>query len=137
MELRLKYPPVPRHARQLAEVCVEAALQISNVRLDFSGGSLSLVEGVLDQLSKEGVETESIASTLFCFGCYVGEVLIGEVGGSWVETGQSRMAEFASWPMVIETRKGCSWNPIGKVFKRFEEGSSESLVYFLQVVRSE
>ena len=40
------------------------------------------------------------------------------------------MAEFAGFPLVIELGKGNYCNPIGKVFKRLENGEEDSLSYF-------
>lgn len=133
MDLTLKHPPEPEHAADLAAVCVDAARRISKLQLDYSVESLRLVEKQLDAFADQGMETEQIASTLFCFGCYVGEVLIRHIPGRWVRTDASQMKGLTPWPMVIETVKGDCWNPIGKVFKRFEEGAGEDLTYFFNV----
>lgn len=135
MELRLKYPPEPEYAKNLAEVCVEAAYRISGLKLDYSVKSLILVERQLDLFSKQGNQASQIASTLFCFGCYVGEILLNHLGGHWVRTTESKMNGFTPWPIVVEMTNGDCWNPIGKVFKRFEEGKGENLSYFFRIVQ--
>lgn len=134
-ELTLPYPPVPEHAADLAGVCVEAAKKVSGIDLDFSPESLSWVESQLDKFAADGCGEGEIAATLFCFGCYVGEVLVRSLGGHWERTEDSPLKGLAAWPLVTMMKSGDGWNPIGKVFKRFNEGESESLVYFLDVAR--
>jgi hypothetical protein len=135
-ELTLPYPPTPEHAADLAEVCVDAARKVSGADLDFSPESLSWVESQLDKFVADGCGEDDIAATLFCFGCYVGEVLIRSLGGHWERTEDSSMAGLADWPLVTMMENGDGWNPIGKVFKRFNEGQPESIVYFFDVARS-
>lgn len=136
MDLTLKYPPEPESAKHLAATCVEAAARISGIDLDYSVESLRLVERQLDSFAKQGMQVDQIASTLFCFGCYVGELLTRHLGGRWVRTDASKMKDLTPWPMVVEMTNGDCWNPIGKVFKRFEEGEGEDLKYFFSVATS-
>lgn len=133
MELKLKHPPEPEYAKDLADVCVETAARISGVSLDYSTESLSLVEKQIDSFAQQGLHVDQIASTLFCFGCYVGELLARNLGGKWLRTDESKMKGLTPWPMVVQMDNGDCWNPIGKVFKRFEEGSGEDLGYFFRV----
>jgi hypothetical protein len=133
MDLNLKHPPDPEHAKDLADVCVEAAGRISGISLDYSVTSLNLVEEQLDSFAGQGLDADQIASTLFCFGCYVGEVLVRNLGGRWLRTDASKMNGLTPWPMVVQMGSGDCWNPIGKVFKRFEEGRGEDLGYFFRV----
>lgn len=133
MDLRLKYPPQPKYARSLADVCVEAAARVSGITLDYSIESLSLVEKEIDSFIGQKLQTDKIASTLFCFGCYLGELLAQHVGGHWIPTDESKMKGLTPWPMVVQMNNGDCWNPIGKVFKRFEEGRSEDLGYFFKI----
>ena len=130
MELRLKYPPTPEHAADLAETCVSAAARISGVGLDYSPESLALVDRQMDRFAADGSDSNSIASTLFCFGCYVGEVLVRNLGGRWVNVETSPMKDRVGFPIVVMMDNGDWWNPIGKVFKRLDDGSSESIEYF-------
>ena len=77
MILNLPFPPRPQHARELADVCVETARKVSGLHLDYTPASLALVDDQIDRFARGGVGVDEIASTLFCFGCYVGEVLSG------------------------------------------------------------
>ena len=133
MDLRLKYPPTPEHAADVAATCVEAAKGISGIDLDYSPRSLELVDRQLDRFAREGQDSSRIASTLFCFGCYVGEILVRNLGGYWVSVTDPAMERLAGFPMVVMMGNGDWWNPIGKVFKRLDDGASESLDYFFAV----
>ena len=133
MELRLKYPPIPEHAADLAATCVDSAKQVSGLDLDYSPQSLVLIDRQMDRFAADGQDSSTIASTLFCFGCYVGEVIIRNLGGRWIEVTDPSMKRLAEFPMVVAMESGDWWNPIGKVFKRIDDGASESLEYFYTV----
>lgn len=72
--LRLPAPPRAEHAAELAQWAVDAARSVSGVELDYSPGSLSLVDGILEEFREPG--SDAVAETIFVFGCYVGEVLV-------------------------------------------------------------
>lgn len=136
MELRLPYAPLPENATLLAEVCVEAAKKVSGFELDFRPESLALVEDQIERFRMSGTSVDALGSTLFCFGCYLGEVLIRNLGGRWIEEEKSPMKGLAGWPLVTLMKNGSCWNPIGRVFKRFDEGVSEAIPYFFATVKA-
>jgi len=133
MELRLKYPPEPQYAADLARLIVGTAKRVSNLALDYSPESLQLVDQQLAGFEREGVASADVAETLFCFGCYVGEVFVRNLAARWVRTSESAMAGLTPWPMVVVMPNGDHWNPIGKVFKRVDDGEGESVVYLYEV----
>jgi hypothetical protein len=75
--------------------------------------------------------------TLFHFGCYVGEVFIRNVGGVWKETEKTKMKDVAGSPLVIELFTKSIVNPIGKVYKRMDQGEVDSLRHFYEVFASQ
>lgn len=133
MELRLKYPPTPEYAPALAALCVDVARDVSKLTLDYGPESLRLVDRQLGKFNSEGLSSHQIASTLFCFGCYVGEVLIRNLGGRWADLENSPMSHFDGPPIVVVMNDGACWNPIGKVFKRVDDGEGESVEYLYRV----
>ena len=135
MELVLRYPPTPENAAQFSELAVLAARRVSGVDLDYSSESLILLDRIVGDFSGQ-VELDQIAETLFCFGCYLGEVLARELGGNWVLTERSPIKDYSRWPLALQLDSGYTWNPIGKVFKRFELGEGENLHEFFQSVSS-
>ncbi|EEF60143.1 hypothetical protein [Pedosphaera parvula] len=137
MNLRLQYPPTPENAAALAQLAVDAARNVDSIELDYSPRSLADVDGIIGRFHSEKLTPGQIGSTIFSFGCYVGEVLVRHQGGVW------KMPEQSIWSklgfgntkiMVIETPNGNVWNPIGKAFKLLENGKVDSVSYFYAVV---
>jgi len=133
MELNLQFPPTPEFAAQHAQVMVQAAKDISGADLDFSPGSLNAVDQIVEQMRQGGVTAEQVGETLFGFGCYVGEVFVRHNGAKWCLADETPMKDFAGVPMVVELESDNLCNPIGKVFKRLENGDEDSLPYFYHV----
>jgi hypothetical protein len=130
MQLELRYPADFEHAIDHADLAVEIARQEYDYELDYLPQSIDAVDAQIESLREDGLTAEDAAETLFAFGCYLGEVLRRAAGGRWLPTVHSALAGVSPWPMVIGLTHGSSWDPIGKVFKRFELGDSESLTGF-------
>ena len=122
--------PTPENAPAFAASIVESAQRISGVSLDYSEASLPALESIIDSFRNDGVTADEIVDTLFCMGCYVGEVFVRQRAGAWKRTEETGMKGFASAPMVIQTGPDSCCNPIDKVFKRMENGAVDSLSYF-------
>ena len=133
MNLRLKYEPTPKNAPKFADDIVESAAEISRVDLDFSVASLKDVDKIIEGFREDGCSLKQIAETLFGFGCYVGEVFVERAGGRWRRAEKTPMADMAGYFLVIELDDETYCNPIGKVFKRFENGDEDYLPYFYKM----
>ncbi|MDX9864246.1 MAG: hypothetical protein RBT34_05505 [Anaerolineaceae bacterium] len=133
MRLSLKYQPTPENAPKLASLIVQSALDVSNVVLDYSPRSLKDVDEVIEGFRQEGIALEDIASTLFCFGCYVGEIFVRNADAEWKNAADTPMRKVTNTPILIALPNANVTNPIGKVFKRFENGQGDNLEYFYQV----
>jgi hypothetical protein len=132
--LRLPLAPEPGNAPALAQRIVEVALSVDGVKLDYSPQSLQKVDEIVLRFRKDGQTFEHVGETVFLLGCYVGEVLIRNVGGSWqLPDDHARKIGFEM--MGVRTTKGGFWNPIGKTIRLLEKGEEESVQYFFQVVR--
>ena len=127
MKLELRYPASPENARDHARLAVQLAAQEFGDELDFSPGSLEAVDAQIESVREEGSTGEDAAEALFVLGCYMGEVLVRNLGGRWVATPRSPLAAVCPWPMVVELPGGTAWDPIGKAYKRLELGDSEYL----------
>jgi hypothetical protein len=136
MRLRLKYQPIPENAPKFAGDIVAAAAEISGVALDYSADSLKDVDDIIERMRQDGCTSEQLAETLFGFGCYVGEVFVRQAGGRWRNAADTAMADLAGFPLVVELGEEHFCNPIGKVFKRLENGEEDNLPYFYQVFTS-
>ena len=125
-------PPIPENAQAYADMAVSAVKNIERVDLDYSPGSLKIVDGILGRFHRDRIRAEGVGATLFAFGCYVGEVFIRHLGGKWRREEETPMRGLALF-IVVELSDGKICNPIGKVFKRVEHGEGEGLPYFYHV----
>jgi hypothetical protein len=133
MRLRLKYSPTVENAAKFATDMIGPAAEIGGVKLDYSIASLQAVDDIIEGMRQDGCTADDIAETLFGFGCYVGEVFVRNAGGKWRSAAETSMAKLAGSLLVIELSSETFCNPIGKVFKRLENGEEDSLPYFYQV----
>jgi hypothetical protein len=130
VKLQLRFPASVENALDHAQLAVEAAWEESGIDLDYSPASLELVDGQIEALREEGLTGEDVAEALFVMGCYLGQVMARALGGRWVATARSPLADVSPWPMVVVLPGGSAWDPIGKVYKRLELGDSEYLPAF-------
>jgi hypothetical protein len=130
VKVRLHYPASPANAGDHAEIAVKVAREDYDTKLDFSAASLQDLDSEIDSMREDGIDGEAAAEVLFVFGCYLGEVLVQRLGGSWVATAQSPLRGVCPWPMVVALPDGSAWDVIGKVYRRLELGDSEYLPGF-------
>jgi hypothetical protein len=133
MDFRLRYAPTIYNAGRFAKLTVESVKDISKVHLDYSPLSLHLLDRVIAGLRRDGVRSDAVAETLFTFGCYVGEVFVRNATGQWRDPEELGVAEYFNFPMVISLPDKQVCNPIGKCFKRLDNGEEDFLPYFYQV----
>jgi len=130
VKIRLQYPATPENAREHAKIAVAVARDEWETVLDFTPGSLEALDAEIDSLRESGQDGEDVAEMLFVFGCYLGEVLVRNLGGAWVATARSALRSLSPWPMVVVLKDGSAWDAIGKTYKRLELGDSEFLPAF-------
>ena len=130
---RLKYPPTPEYAAKLAELMVEPARTESEIDLDFSVNSLKEVDRAIRRMRREGTDAGQIATTLFGFGCYVGEVFVRNGRGRWRLTQETDFQGSTKSPMVVELGTNSFCDPIFKVFSRFAHARQDGLPHFYRV----
>ena len=133
MKISLRYPANPENAADHARIAVALARDDYDAELDLSPGSLELVDALIDSLREEGRDGEEAAEALFVFGCYLGEVMVRQLGGAWVATPRSPLRGVSPWPMVVALGNGSAWDAIGKAYKRLELGDSEYLPAFYEM----
>ena len=130
MKIPLRYPATAENAPDHAAIAVRLAQQLWDTELDYSAHSLESLDDAIDTLREEGQDGEDAAEALFVFGCYLGEVLVRQLGGTWTESVRSALRELSPWPMVVVLRDGSAWDAIGKAYKRLELGDAEYLPAF-------
>jgi hypothetical protein len=132
VKLRLRYPASPKNAHDHAELAVKVAAEEFDTTLDYSPPSLEALDAEIESLRDAGLDGEAAAEVLFVFGCYLGEVLVQHLEGTWVPTGRSPLRDVSPWPMVVALPDGSAWDTIGKVYRRLELGDAEFLPAFFQ-----
>lgn len=133
MRITLRYPANPENAALHARIAVELARDDYDAELDLSPASLEVADALIDSLREEGRDGEQAAEVLFVLGCYLGEVMVRQLGGAWVPTARSPLRGVSPWPMVVALRDGSAWDAIGKAYRRLELGDSEYLPAFFEM----
>ena len=136
MNIRLPKAPIPENAPGYAETAVSAVKNLDKLTLDYSTGSLEIVEEILQRFHEERVSVDKIGGALFSFGCYVGEVFIRSFGGKWKKEEETEMKGLAGFFIVVELPNGVICNPVGKVFKIVMDGE-KGLSYFYYIMTKE
>ncbi|WP_370412615.1 hypothetical protein [Streptomyces fradiae] len=109
------------------------AIMEARLPLDFSAGSLRIVDRVVDGLRRGVDDPVAAARTLQDLGAYFGEVLVRRARARWVDFDDTA-SELFRQPVGVRTPDGRAWNPLGKVVNRFELGSGESAYELFLVV---
>ena len=112
------------------------ARSVSGVELDYSVVSLDQVDALVAGFRAQGVTEDRFAETLFGFGCYVGEVMVRRAGGTWTTSAGTALEAYASFPLLVSLPPQNLSNPIGKVFKAFRNGESDSVAHFYRAMTS-
>jgi hypothetical protein len=121
----------PAEAVRMAAQFVDFARAKGLANLDYTSKSLADVDRALDAVKAGGASKDEASGLIYAAGCYVGEVFVREAGGIWRPVAElGGMAKVCSWPIAIELPDASAANPIGKAFKRFENGSGDSLAFF-------
>jgi hypothetical protein len=125
--------PTPESAAEIAELAVPWVLKNYGVQLDYGVSSLRQVDGIIDDLRQ--TETfEALQPFLFSMGCYVGEVFVRHGGGRWRTAQDIGMAGVTTAPIVVEMPDGRGCNPVGKTYKRFQNGPADNIAWFYHVM---
>ncbi|MCX7205600.1 MAG: hypothetical protein NT086_06345 [Proteobacteria bacterium] len=123
---------MPSKATALAEVTVNVVAQMNGKKLDYSPESLKIIDQLVLGFRKEGNSVESMNKTLIIFGCYVGEVMVRNLGYKWDNPTQKEISIGFDLTGVRGKNAGFS-NPIGKVFKLMKNGQEDSVEHFYNV----
>ncbi|MEX0173791.1 hypothetical protein [Streptomyces sp. LMG1-1-1.1] len=110
---------------------VEGVTARARLPLDYTAGSLRLVDRLIDGLRRGGAAREEVTGPLTGLGAYVGEVLVREAGAVWVDLPPGHpLRSLFTHPVGVRMPDGRVWNPLGRTVNRFERGPAESLQTF-------
>jgi hypothetical protein len=130
VKLALRYPATAENAVEHARLATKLMAERHDVALDFGESSLEDVDAEIESLREEGFSGEDVAEVLFVLGCYVGEVLVRQLGGQWIPSNRSPLRGLCPWPMVVVLPGGSAWDAIGKAYARLELGDAECVSSF-------
>jgi hypothetical protein len=126
-KLQLPLAPVPDNAIGLAETFRE----IVNPALNYTRESLAFVEVFIEQCRQSGKPVDEYAETLFCAGCYFGQVLARNLGTKWVLADQVLPGVppgTVLMPMVQVAGANQLLDPIARAYQRFAHGDRYGLI---------
>jgi hypothetical protein len=126
--LNLKREVTPENAPAFAQDAVASAARITGVALDYSVASLEAVDRIIEDIRASGGNIDTYAETMFCFGCYVGEVFVRRARGRWIATPEDQLKVFGMRLIVELPPRGQLCNPIAKAFKRLHNGKVSIVV---------
>ncbi|MFC4224507.1 hypothetical protein [Lysinibacter cavernae] len=124
--------PVPPTALNMTALAMEASRSVeanTGKPLSFAIGSVAEVDGYLGEIREEVGGSDELAELVLKFGAYLGEMIVRHKGGTWADA----PAEFDGWP-VVQLPSGYWADPIGKAFKRVDNGSEDSIISFVDVL---
>ncbi|MHB8973756.1 MAG: hypothetical protein ACYC3X_15400 [Pirellulaceae bacterium] len=108
----------------MAATVAVAIMEMEGFCLDFSIGSLDIVDSRIEMFRQEGESSASVPATMTAHGFYVGEVIRRTLGhGRWFENAEGYRLEIG----------GLVANPIGKCMKRLDNGACDSVRVFAEV----
>lgn len=131
--MNLKVPPIAENGKELSSHFIDAVKDIEELELNLEPDSLSYVDEFLDHYSKEN-DVDAFAETIFIAGCFVGEIMVHNARGKWINSADANLPEGVNMmPMIIQLPNGTVCDPIARAFKRFGNGADDDLVFFYKV----
>ena len=120
----------PSEAVRMAQQFVAMVQRSTGTLLEYDPRSLVSVDEIVDDIKATGLSEEDASGMIYAVGCYVGEVLVRNAGGKWRQTSDLGIEASCGWPIVVVLPDGSGCNPIGKAFRRFRNGVTDSLAFF-------
>ena len=127
--LQLPVRPSLAAMPELAESILEPSKRFFGVTLGYEVDDLDDVDRILNAFHVQG--SEAHAEHIFCFGAYVGETMVRHAGGRWID---GPATEGTRFPFVIRLPRAVVCNPLGRAFRRVDEGLSASIPYFYRAM---
>ena len=135
--LKFKFEPIASNGDKFAKLFVDSVKSLDNMELDYSVASIKLVDDFLQSVRDEGLKVNDFAETIFAAGCYVGQVMVVNAGGTWVNASEPEFKDiFDGLPFVLRLGNGWVANILDKAYKRFYNGPEDDLVLFYEVLVS-
>ena len=117
----------PQTAPQLAKGSVEFVQGKFGFALPYTPESLIVVDAIVDKIRETGATEQQASGLLAGLGCYVGEVFVRHVRGSWRLTAEMGMTATCRYSVVLALPGPTGCDVIGTVFARFGGGPDASI----------
>lgn len=133
-ELNLQFTPSPENGHKFAQQFVDAVKSNDHVELNYAVETLEFVDEFLQKFKDEGLSVNDFAETIFVAGAYVGQVMIVNNKGIWINQEEANLPDgITMMPIIVKLNNGNITDPIAKAFKRFHNGDTDNIKYFYQV----
>lgn len=106
-----------------ADKAVTAAAEMADIQLDYSNGSVSLLDELLQEFHEQGAGGDLAERLSILFGSYLGETLRRDLGGEWLIPSEGPFEGMACLKVGEDL---CS--PPYRVYKRLQNGEEDDLV---------
>ena len=121
------FSKTPNRYQKEAEAFVIIMKELaSEVNLDYSNQSLSTLDSFISKKFEPAGSKYVGESLIIGMGCYVGEVIIRNIGGHWSNSGEPEVNEIGEIKAIY---------PIQKVAKRFKNGMVDSLAFYYATIQ--
>lgn len=112
------------------------ALNSSDYKADYSLESLKEIDRFLEKEQRPGgILEQNRGAILFALGCYVGDVIRQQTGGTWLTNDKDPMGEVN---ITLQLPSGTVIWPVQRVISRYKIGEDESIhTYAVVIVRGE
>jgi uncharacterized RDD family membrane protein YckC len=124
----------PENAHEAAAEAVQSSREELGIELDYSIESLETLDRILNDVHVSGRKSREMGGAVIIFGCYLGEVIIRKLGGKWLRAADAGFTAATGFPIVLWLSENFSCNPLGKVAKRIDNGSEDSLPFFFKAL---
>ncbi len=123
------YPIYMSQFSDFAKQHIDITKQTFGIDLGFDEESIKKQDELIQQGWK-GALPENLQGPLTLFGCYLGEAIIHNLGGTWIE-------HEGNWMVEISGKDGTKMkaNVFRKVENRFRNGDEDSIYYFYQMLK--
>lgn len=108
-----------------AEKWLVEAMASSGYELDGTMGSFRELDRFFEEQRRPGGLLDGrVGNKLFAIGCYMGQVMIAQLGGTWETDDSDPLGEIN---IAVRLPDGSVVWPVQRAMKRFENGSEDSL----------
>jgi hypothetical protein len=124
----------PQTASRVAQGSVEFVASRFGFELPYTPESLLVVDALIDKIKETGATEQQASGLLSGLGCYAGEVFVRHAKASWRSSAELGMTSGGS-AVVVVLPGMTPCDAIGKVYRRFNVGPTESVAALYESLR--